>query len=144
MSAVRWRGWLIAAAIFCLGVAVGGAGTVWWGARHLRRTFAASGETGFADRAAGRIGAELKRSLELSGDDATRVQAILDDTARSLKGVRVRAAIQAGAELRAAIRRIAATLPPEKRGEFYRIVAKRYERLGLAVPADDAPPAGEK
>lgn len=135
MSPIRWRGWLVAALIFALGLAVGSAGTALWGVRYLRRALQASTQTsGPADRAAARIGAELKAELALTPEEAERVQAILNESAGNLKSVRARAALQAGAELRAATRRIAAALPPEKQAGLHRIIARRYQRLGLTPP----------
>lgn len=130
MSAWRWRGWLVALAIFVLGSACGAAGMAWMGRRMLREVLhSPASETGPADRAAARIGAELKKELALTPEEAARVQALLDESAARLKAVRVDAAQRALAELRTSTERIAAELPPEKRAEFYRLSARRYERL---------------
>src|SRR5438270_413841 len=54
MSDNRWRGWLIAIAIFVLGVGVGGAGMAWAGIRVFRHVIQNqnSPHGGLADRAA--------------------------------------------------------------------------------------------
>jgi len=131
----HWRGWLATAVIFILGVAVGVAGTAWTGARMLRRALQAPASApGLANRAAERMGAELTKTLELTPAESKRVQAELDQTATNLKLLRVQWTEKAAAEIRGSTGRIAATLPPGKRAEFYRVIAKRYGRLGLATP----------
>lgn len=134
----RWRGWVVAAAIFVLGVGVGGAGMAWAGIRVFRHALQnPNAGRGLADRAAERIGSELTKNLKLTPEESAQVRTILAETTGKLKAVRVQAAAQAGAEFRAAAQRIAAALPREKRAEFYRLVARRYERMGLTVPAPD-------
>lgn len=135
MSAQRWRGWLVASSIFVLGIAVGATGTTWIGARAIRRALQAPiAASGPADRAAARIGADLKESLQLTPDQAARLQTILDASATRMKEIRIRAALQVGLELRRSTAQLAAELPPEKRPEFYRVIARRFERLGLRPP----------
>jgi hypothetical protein len=135
MKRFPWRGWLVAIAIFVLGVAVGGAGVTWAGIRAVRQALQApAGERGAADRAAKRIGADLTKRLQLTPEMSARVQAILDQSATNLKSVRAQAAARAADELRMSTERIAAELPPEKHAEFYRVIARRYERLGLQPP----------
>lgn len=132
----RWRGWLVAGAIFLLGLAVGGAGTVVIGVRLFRQAMRNGPENRtLADRAAARIGADLAETLQLTPAEAARVQALLNESTANLKAVRVQAAAQAAAELRASTEKIAATLPPEKRAEFYRVIQRRFDRLGLPAPA---------
>jgi len=142
MNDTSWRGWVVAAAIFVLGVGVGVAGTTLIGIRIVRRNLQnpAAART-LAERAAGRIGADLTKSLQLTPDESAQVRTILAQTAANLRGVRLQAAAQAADEIRAGIRKIAAALPPEKRAEFSRLVAHRYERLGLPPPETQAPPA---
>jgi allophanate hydrolase subunit 2 len=131
----RWRGWLMAGAIFILGVAVGSAGMAWTGMRVVRRALQAPmNTTGPADRAAVRIGADLTKTLQLNPEQSARVQTILEESAANLKRMRARVALSAAAELRTATERIAAELPAEKHAELYRVIAKRYERLGLRAP----------
>lgn len=135
MTGTRWRAWLAAISIFVLGLAVGAAGTVWLGTRVIRRAFQApAASTTAAERAAARIGAELADELALTPAQAARVQAILNDSAANLRAVRMRALAEARAELRDSTARIAAELPPEKHAEFYRIIARRFHRLGMEPP----------
>jgi hypothetical protein len=137
----RWRGWLVAGAIFLLGVAAGGAGMTWAGIQVFRQRMQNPASTrGMADRAAERIGADLKKSLQLSAEESAQVQAILNQSAVNLKAIRVQAATQAAAELRASTVQIARTLPVEKRREFYRLIAKRFGRLGLSAPQPEQEP----
>jgi len=132
MSALRWRGWLAAIAIFLLGVGVGTAGTAWVGARMIRNAIMnPTPNRTLADRAAERIGADLTKNLALSPQESAQVQAVLAQSATNLKALRVQVAVQTRTEFRAAARRIADLLPPEKRADFYRLVSRRYERLGL-------------
>ncbi len=132
----RWRGWLAAVAIFLLGVGVGGAGVAWSGVRVLRQELQSPATTlrGAADRAAERIGADLTTELKLTPEESARVQAVLNQSAANLRMVRVRAFAQAAAELRSSTEKIAAALPPEKHAEFYRVMARRFERLGFSPP----------
>lgn len=137
MNPIRWRGWLMAAVIFVLGIAVGGASVTWLGARAVRRSLhgGPNAPAGLAERAAVRIGADLKKNLELTPDEARRVQAILDESAANLRTMRREALRNAWIELRKSTRQVAAELPPEKRDEFRRIILRRYERLGMRAPA---------
>ncbi len=140
MSGIRWRGWLAAIAIFLLGAGVGGAGAAWVGARMVRNAILNPTPTRtLADRATERIGADLTKNLSLTPQESAQVQAVLAQSATNLKALRGQVATQTRAELRSAARQIAALLPPDKRAEFYRLVTRRYERLGL-TPLD----AGEK
>lgn len=134
-GSTRWRAWLVAAAIFILGLAVGIAGTTWTGLRIFRQNLQNPGANrGLAERAAERIGTDLADTLKLNAAESARVQTILDQSAANLKALRVRGALLAATELRASSEKIAAALPPEKRAEFYRVIAQRYERLGLQPP----------
>ena len=134
MNAPRWRGWLVAAGILLLRLALGAAGTAWAGMRFFRHALQTGGERGVAERAATRIGADLTETLQLSPEESARVQAILDQSAVRLKAVRTQAAGQAIAELRTASQRIAAELPPNKRTEYRRLLFRRYTQLGLTPP----------
>jgi deoxyribodipyrimidine photolyase-like uncharacterized protein len=141
VSGSSWRAWLAAAAIFVLGVGVGGAGMAWAGIRVFRHALQNPGATrGFAERATERVGADLTKALKLTPEESAQVQTILAQTATNLKSVRLQAATQVSTEVRATVQRIAATLPREKRVEFYRLVARRYERLGLPAPQPDQDP----
>lgn len=140
MSASGWRGWLAAGAILLLGITLGVGGTLWLGGRIFRQALQTANDRGFAERTAARIGADLTKALQLTADESARVQAVLDESATRLKGVRTQAAVKAVAELRAASQRIAAELPPAKRAEYRQLVFKRYERLGLPKPALDPSP----
>ncbi len=139
MSGARWRGWLMALAIFIAGAALGSAGTAWLGLRFLRQTLQASPDVeGPADRAAARIGNELTERLQLTADESARVQTILAQSAQRMKSIRATAAASARDELRGASAQIAAELPREKHAEFYRVIAQRYQRLGLPPPQSES------
>jgi len=141
MNDPRWRGWLIAIAIFILGVGVGGAGMAWAGVRVFRHVLQnPASSRGLADRAAERIGTDLTQKLQLTPDESAKVQAILAESAANLRNVRAQAATQATAELRTAVKRIADALPREKRADLYRIIGQRYKRLGLVAPPPDQTP----
>ena len=138
MSDSRWRGWVVAAAIFVLGVGVGGAGMAWAGVRVFRQALQnPTVGRGLAERATDRIGADLAKNLKLTAEESAQVQAILAQSAVNIKAARVQATVQATAELRSAAQRIGAALPREKRLEFYRIIAQRYKRIGIASPPAD-------
>lgn len=141
MIGPRRRAWLVAGAIFISGVAVGGAGMAWMGMRLLRQALQTPASApGPADRAATRIGDDLTRTLRLTPEESDRVQAILDQSAARLKNLRVQVAADARNELRTSTEKIAAELPPEKRPEFYRLIARRYERLGFSPPTPNPSP----
>jgi hypothetical protein len=140
---IRWRGWLMALAIFFAGTALGIAGTAWAGLRLLRQTLQASPDVeGPADRAAARIGKELTERLQLTAAESARVQAILTQSAQRMKSIRAAAAANARDELRAASAQIAAELPREKHADLFRVIAQRYHRLGLPPPLTDTEAAG--
>ncbi len=137
-SSSPWRGWLVAAAIFILGVGVGAAGMAWGGIQYFRHVLQnPASNRGSAERAIDRIGADLTKNLHLTPGESEQVQTILAQTDTNLKGVRAQAATQATAELRAAAQRIAAILPPGKRAKFYRLIAQRYRRFGAAPPVTE-------
>ncbi len=139
MSAGHGRGWLAAGAIFVLGLAVGAAGMSWWSTRSLQQLVRArAGEPTLAERAAVRLGGELARDLDLSADEAARVQAVLDRTGANLRTLRQQTALRVAAELRATNEQIAAALPEGKRAEFQRVQFRRLERLGLLRPGGKA------
>jgi hypothetical protein len=129
--------WAAAVAGLLLGAAAGGASTVWLGARALRIRLQAGPEAWPAqsERAVTRIQADLTQSLALTPEEEARVEAVLRESAGTMRAIRMRAFAQMQTELRAAIRKIAAELPPEKRAGFYQVMAKRYNRLGLQPPA---------
>ena len=141
MIAAPLRAWLAAGAIFVFGLAAGGAGTAWAGVRYLRQALQnPAGARGFADRAADRNGAQLTDQLDLTPEESARVQAALDQSAANLKAIRAQAALRVGLELRATNQRILATLPPAKHAAYFRIIAQRYERLGLTPPDPEKAP----
>jgi len=128
----RGRAWAMALAIFVLGVAVGAAGLGAVGYVAVKRTLqnALTGP-GLMERAAERIGTDLKRNLSLTEAEAQRVQGVLDQSATRLRALRRRSALQAVGELRSATEEISAALPPEKREAYEKIVRQRLDRLGL-------------
>lgn len=135
MSTRPWRGWLVAGAIFLLGVAAGAAGVTFLGIRAIRQGFnRPASARGLADRAAERIGVDLTKNLQLNPQESAQIQAILNESAANLKALRVQVATQAAAELDATTKRIAALLPPEKHAEFYRVMERRYQQMGLSPP----------
>lgn len=140
MKPTRWRAWLVAAMIFLLGLGCGTAGTVgiaWW---RLRGWFQAPASApGIADRVTNRLTRQLTKELELTPDEAAKLEARLDVTAVKLKEARVRFKQEVTRELRSSFLGIAADLPPDKRGEFRRIVRERFLKLGVDLPEIDAP-----
>lgn len=139
MSDSRWRGWLIAIAIFILGVGVGGAGMAWAGLRVFRQVIQNPNgpRGGLADRAAEYIGKNITKQLDLTPEQSAQVQAILNQSATNVKATRAQAAAEVTKELRETVRRIGAVLPREKRAEFYRLIAHRFKRLGDAAPVEE-------
>lgn len=128
----RARGWVVALTIFALGAAVGGAGVAWLGSRMLKNWVQSPASArGVADRMAERLGEELTRELALSPEEAARVRTLLEESAATMKRIRVRTALDVGAELRASTQRLQAALPPEKHAALRRVLAQRYERLGV-------------
>ncbi len=128
----RARGWLAALTIFALGAAAGGAGTAWLGARMLKNWVQSPASArGAADRMADRLGEDLTRELALSPEEAARVRTLLEESAAAMKRIRVRTALDVGAEMRASTQRLQAALPPEKHAALRRVLAQRYERLGV-------------
>ena len=144
MIASRTRAWLIALAIFVLGLAVGTAATAALGLRSIRQALRdPEGRVTFAERATDRIERELTRSLDLTPAEAKQLAANLEQTRANFRALRQRAAVDIRGELRATVRRIAADLPPEKRREFLRHVARRVERLGLPALEETDPHADQ-
>lgn len=141
MNDQRWRGWLVAIAIFILGVGVGGAGMAWAGIRVFRHVLQnPTNPHGLAERMAERIGTDLTKKLDLTPAESTRVKTILSESAVNLKALRAKAGTDVAAELRATFQQVAAALPQEKRPELYRAIAQRYKRLGLVAPDMESKP----
>ena len=135
MNTAKKRSWILAIAIFLLGAIAGATATMFLGVRLLRRTLQSPVENrSFADRAAQRVADDLIDTLQLTPEQAAHVRGILADSAGHMKAIRANAARQAASELAASTNRIAAALPPEKHEAFYRVIAQRYERLGLPAP----------
>lgn len=138
MKRFGWRAWLGVLAIFVLGAVVGGSAAAWVGGKLIReRLNAPASAPGAADRTAARIAAELSATLELTPELSARVQQLLDESAANMKDIRARAVQEARREVRASARRIAAELPAEERAEFYRIIGRRFERLGMPSPVGE-------
>lgn len=136
-----WRGWLAALAIFLLGLATGAAGMMWFGLTPIQRALDPrwSARAG-GERPTDRIGANLTKSLHLTPEESARVQAILDRSAGNFRAIRAQTARSVLVEFRSVTREIAASLPADKRVEFYRVIAQRTERFGLQpVPPESIP-----
>lgn len=137
MISPKLKGTLLAFGIFAIGFLLGGSFVTLYGIRLMRQAIRNPvGIRGPADRAVERIGGDLKDSLGLTPEQTARVQEILDRSASNLKGIKRDAADLAYKELERATAEIAATLPKEKHPAFYQIIVRRYERLGLPVPAE--------
>ena len=93
----------------------------------------------FDTNAANEVGSLIRFRADLVLEMLDHLRS-LDQSAGNLKALRVQAGVRAAAELRASTGRIAAELPPEKRAEFYRLSAQRYERLGLSPPQPSTSP----
>ena len=135
MNTPRWKVILAAFGLFAIGLIAGGLITAKIGA-HLIRQAWISPVTARSpiDRAVERIQKNLTSELKLDETQASAVQAELSRTAAQLKTLRVETVQTAKADLIASAVRIAASLPPEKRPAFYKIVKERFSRLGMEVP----------
>lgn len=137
MISSRLKGTLIASSIFVVGFLLGGSFVTLLGIRMVRQAIRNPvGIRGPADRAVERIGGDLSDSLALTPEQSARIREILERSALNLKQIKRDAAKQAYRELERATEEIAGTLPEEKLPEFYKVIGRRYERLGLPVPAE--------
>lgn len=135
MSANRGRVWLVAIAIFIFGTAVGSSLTAWFGIQRIKQNIRnPSVATGFGERAANRMGDDLVSALQLTPEEEAQIRTQLGQMSTQLRQLRRRANLDAAAELRNTMSRIAASLPPEKRGKLREVVRRRYEKLGLTPP----------
>ena len=137
---VRWQAWLGAAAIFFLGLTVGAVGTVFVGARAIRRALRNPPAVTLADRATARMGRDLARELQLTPEEAARVNADLAQVAADLRAARQRTMQELRQEVRAGMVRIGRDLPPEKRPQYREYLRRRFQRAGLG---EFAPPPGD-
>ncbi len=137
---VRWHAWLGAAAIFCLGLTVGVVGTVFVGARAIRRALRNPPALTLADRATARMGRELARELQLTPEQAARVNADLAEVAAGIRAARMRTMQEMRQEVRAGMVRIGQDLPPEKRPQYREYLRRRFLRAGIG---ELAPPPGD-
>ncbi len=135
MNSNRGRAWIVAAAIFVLGVAVGGLATTWLGLHRLRHNLRNPGSSSaLFDRAGNRIGDDLVSALQLTPAEEANVRNQIERMVAQLKQLRHRGALDAAAEVRATVRRIQSTLPPEKREKLREVLRQRFEKLGLTPP----------
>ncbi|MBP7141811.1 MAG: hypothetical protein KBA71_07875 [Opitutaceae bacterium] len=135
MSANRGRAWVVAVAIFVVGVAVGGLATTWLGLQRIRHNLRSPGvSSGLFDRAGNRIGDDLVSALQLTPAEETGVRNEIEKMLVQLKQLRHRGALDAAAEVRATVRRIHMTLPPAKREKLREVLRHRFEKLGLTPP----------
>ncbi|MBE7537299.1 MAG: hypothetical protein HS122_02650 [Opitutaceae bacterium] len=135
MNASRGRAWVVAIAIFILGVAVGGLLTTWLGLQRIRHNLRNPGSAaGLFERAGNRIGDDLVHALNLTPEEDAEVRHELERMGVQLKDIRRRSGIDAAAEVRSTVRRIGASLPAEKREKLREILRHRFRRLGLTPP----------
>ena len=137
---VRWHAWLGAIAIFFLGLTFGIVGTVFVGARVIRRALRTPPAVTLADRATARMGRDLARELQLTPEEEARVNADLAQVAADLRATRQRTMQEMRQEVRAAMVRIGRDLPPEKRPLYREYLRRRLHRAGME---DFAPPPGD-
>lgn len=127
-----WRAWAAATVIFVLGIAVGIAGTSLYGLRALRNAIQAPPAVdGPIDRATARLAEDLIRSLKLAPAEAQRVHAEFAKTAATIRARRIQSNREMITELRQGARRVAASLPPPQRAEFYNRLERRLRALGF-------------
>lgn len=145
MITIHWKALLAAALIFVAGVAVGVLGTVGFGLRQIRTLFREPAGHGRFEKALGRVENRLVQELALDETQAAMVRRELERTGEELRAMRADNVQRTRRAFGAAMLRIGSELPPEKRAELRRLVARRLGRLGLDLPAADpevkTPPA---
>jgi len=136
MSTPRWKVFLAAFGLFFAGFVVGGLVTAKIGAHLIRKAWLApTTARGPVDRAVERIQKSLTSELKLDAAQSAAVQTELAATTAQLKTLRVETVQKVRADIADSVRRIAATLPPEKRADFYKLVKERFTRFGMQAPA---------
>ncbi len=145
MITIHWKALLAAFFLFVTGIAVGILGTVGFGVRQMRATLHEPAAHGRFDRALGRVENRLVRELDLDAAQAAMVHRELARSGQELRAQRTETAQRNRRTIAAAVIRIGAELPPEKRAELRRLVRQRLGRLGLDLTDTDsevkAPPA---
>ncbi|MFA6288609.1 MAG: hypothetical protein WC661_14590 [Opitutaceae bacterium] len=140
MNTPRWKVVLAAFGLFVAGLMVGGLVTAKIGAHLIRKAWLApSTARGPVDRAVERIQKNLTSELKLDATQSAAVQTELALTAQEFKTLRVETIQKARADIADSVRRIAATLPPEKRADFYKLVKERFARFEMPAPGDETP-----
>jgi hypothetical protein len=95
---------------------------------------------GWDPPAAGRIARQLADELQLTPDQAARVQADFAQAAANIRTVRGRALREVRPEVGAAVLRAAQDLAPDKREQPRECLRRRFLRAGME---DYAPPPGD-
>lgn len=148
MITIHWKALLAAFFLFAAGVAVGVLGALGYGLRHTRALLREAGPapTRF-ERAAGRLEKRLVADLALDETQAAMVRREFARATEEMRTLRQETVQRTRRTVGAALLRIGAELPPDKRDELRRLATRRLERLGLepsaaAEPEPPPPPAG--
>ncbi len=139
MISIHWKALLAAFFLFVAGVAVGVVGTIGIGLRHMRAMLREPATQGRIEKALGRIENRLTRELDLDAAQTAMVHREFERTGDEMRAMRVDTVQRSRRAIGAAVLRIGAELPPEKRAELRRLVARRLERLGLDLPPEEQP-----
>lgn len=137
MITIHWKALLAAFFLFVAGVAVGVLGTVGFGLRQMRTLLREPAAHGRFDKALGRVENRLTKDLDLDAAQSAMVHREFARTGEEMRAMRVDTVQRTRRAVGAAVLRIGAELPPEKRAELRRLVARRLGRLGLDLPAEE-------
>jgi gas vesicle protein len=135
-NALKWK--LIAG--FLLVFVAGGLTGGFIGAHHARHFFLGPPHShGLPER----MREHLRRQLELTPDQVSKISPIIDQTSSKLEAIRIETAQRVGATLEESHRQIAPQLTPEQREKLEKMEQmhkKRMRHHGFPAPEQGEPP----
>ncbi|WP_438480947.1 hypothetical protein [Oleiharenicola lentus] len=140
MSPFPWRAWIAAAAMVIIGFALGVGSTIYFGGNKVRDLLGnpppnrPAVERPLMERALMGIEKNLTEKLDLTPEEAARVQATLKEAGANLRALRQQSSRDSRAEIDRAVKKITEELPQEKRAEFRRHLANRLKWLKSQQP----------
>ncbi len=143
MITLHWKALLAAFFLFVAGVAVGVLGTVGFGVRQMRAMLREPARHGRFEKALGRIENRLVQELALDPTQTAMVHREFERTGEEMRSIRTDTMQRTRRAVGAAVLRIGAELPPEKRVELRRLMARRLDRLGIDLPSEGPAPGPE-
>ena len=135
-SGLKWKLAVAFLLVFVAGVTSGGFISI----HHLRRHFLGPPHSGAVGE---RMREHLRRALDLTPEQAAKINPIVDATSTKLEAIRVETAQRVRAAMDESERQIAPELSPEQQKKLQKLKQEHHVRLmhhGFKPPPPDGPP----